>query len=589
MAAVETVSYPQKIGKYEILGLIGRGGMGMVYSGRDAVIDRVVAIKTIRIAHGEEDEDKQRERLRMEARSAGKLQHPNVVTIYDYGEEGEVSYIVMEFVEGANLSRVIQKRMPLTLATRIDLMTQVARGLAYAHDCGVIHRDLKPSNICVTKRGVPKILDFGLARVDNTRLTKTGYLSGTVAYMSPERFGGESGPQDDIFALGAVAYELLTGQRAFPGETTPEVIAKIISGHRPRPISELTSYPPEVDEVVFRAMERDPANRYTTASDFENALIALTHTDVFRAFASEEARLPEFSQRPDWRDETLPPGNPYSSSRNLSSVVPTEINAPPPDPTLLATKPANARDYATRAATPFVEPRRRRAALAIGVGALIIVAAGSAYLLRPEPQRPVAKQAATVTAEPSAPPPVVTEVKPVVVEAMPVVTETTPVATVPKLEPKPAPRPARKRASEPKAPVPVPVPVVAQPQPPPQPQPQPIAPPQPAPPSRADHERDIRSFFAAMAAAYQQKDVAFFRERSLRFSNEMANAIRNSPSVRVDIAVGSVELKGDHAATVAVRRTDTFAESRVAPAVQNLVYELVRGPSGWRIASVERR
>ena len=631
MLPVLSPSNPQQIGKYEVLGLIGRGGMGMVYSARDPFIDRIVAIKTIRIGHDETDEDNQRDRLRMEARSAGKLQHPNVVTIYEYGEQDDLSYIVMEFVEGANLSRVIQKAMLLPLATRIGMLVQIARGLGYAHECGVIHRDLKPSNVCITRRGVPKILDFGLARFDDTKLTRTGYLSGTIAYMSPERFSGQTGPQDDIFALGAMAYEFLTFRRAFPGETTPEVISKILSGPMPQNVSELTGYPPALDDIVLRAIARDPADRYATATDFEQALLEFTHSKGYLEHAAQEARQPELRAPAVWTDDEAAAGtNPYSSARSMPSAVLDEaptLHVPadrtaaqtPADPTLLTTKPAPdfrtrhvaAIDFKTRPATPFVEsappetqpppPSVRRNVATVAFIAL--AAAGLVAFFWGRNAENAAAGSGNVTTTTAAAENVSTTTQPaqsvqLSAPAAAVVPPSATTVSVPpaQREPEPA-RPARTAAAPSKQapPVVVPPPAAAQPAPvsaPPAAAPQP-APQPPAATARVTPPRDraaeIQALFRQVATAYQEKDVAFFRRRSLRFSDQMAAAIRNSPSIAVEIAVQNIALTSDDTARVIVRRTDRFAESRVPPAVQTLTYELRYDGTAWQIASVSRQ
>jgi serine/threonine protein kinase len=427
-------SLPSKVGKYEILGVIGRGGMGVVYGARDPYIDRIVAIKTIRIAPSDNPDDDQVERLRMEARSAGKLHHPNIVTIFDFGEEGDLSYIVMEFVKGTNLSRVVQERKVLPLSAKLDLMLQVARGLAYAHECGVVHRDMKPSNICVTVRGVAKLLDFGLARFDNTRLTKTGYLSGTIAYMSPERFSGETGPQDDIFATGAVAYELLTYQRAFPGESTPEIIAKILGGPMPKPVSELTGYPKGLDAIILRALDRDPMSRYNSAADLLTALEAFSRSDEYLQFIAQERQRPELSAPVVWTDDTVQStsANPYSSGRSMESIpmgsaptlhLPgesapaskTDIHVKGEEPTLMTTKPGGVRQSTrSRETSPAFDPnvsegaateintaqpsRRNKALIPIATGLVIAMIVAGVLLWQkkgepvtrlPPPQRPV--------------------------------------------------------------------------------------------------------------------------------------------------------------------------------------------------------
>jgi len=283
--------HPRSIGKYEVLGILGKGGMGVVYKARDPLIDRTVAIKTI-LSKEEGEAEQLLTRLRMEAKSAGRLQHPNIVTIYDFGHQDALTFLVMEYVEGSNLARVIESGVDLPLNTKIDIVVQLCDGLAYAHDLGVVHRDIKPANICLTKRFDPKILDFGLARFDETRLTRTGLVSGTISYMSPERLTGESGPSDDIFALGAVAYEIFTGRRAFPGKNMAEVVNNIRSGHYPIPASEVVDIPSGIDTVIARATAPDKSKRYASASEFGKALREVQYSETFQRRAATEKSSP---------------------------------------------------------------------------------------------------------------------------------------------------------------------------------------------------------------------------------------------------------------------------------------------------------
>lgn len=674
---------PSHIGKYEIIDVIGRGGMGVVYSARDPVIDRVVAIKTIR---NESDcDDDQLGRLRMEARSAGKLQHPNIVTVYDFGELDDLSYIVMEYVQGINLSRAVAKRKPVPLPDKLDVLMQVARGLSYAHKHGVVHRDMKPSNVCVSTHGVAKILDFGLARFDNTRLTKTGYLSGTIAYMSPERFSGETGPQDDIFALGAVAYEFLTYQRAFPGETTPEIISKILGGPMPRPVSELTAYPREIDLIVLRAIDRDPAQRFATAAEFELAIEDFIRTDEYQEFIADETLAPQFQQPVDWNDDNvLPNTNPYSSARSLDSVpmggaptlqiasdnAATSVDLPKGDPTVVKTKQAPIRprrepqptrpaidprgEGALTEVTPSQgtlsqeRPRRRGALVAMLIAAAVAVAAG--MLLTRQKSEPVVtppppvvqKQPKTVEPQTVAPVDSASRQSEVQLETAKTLadlvarrklsaadkarladansrldqartliarkdysagaalakqaSDTLRELLSAELTVTAAAAPPKKRVPVPAATVaaapPVVKPAVA-PNPPPPPAQAPpvvvatVAPP-PQKPARADLEREITAFMREVAAAYQDKDVAFFRQRALNYSEQLGNAIRNSPSNHVDIAVRSIQFTDDANASVVARRTDTFAEAGMPQGVQTLVFELRRTAEGWKIVRFAR-
>lgn len=624
-----TAALPPRIGKYEVIGVVGRGGMGVVYSARDPFIDRIVAVKTIAISSENEAGDDQVERLRMEARSAGKLHHPNIVTIFDFGEEGDLSYIVMEYVEGINLSRVVQMRRAIPLAAKVDVLIQVARGLAYAHECGVIHRDMKPSNVCVTLRGVAKILDFGLARFDDTKLTKTGYLSGTIAYMSPERFNGETGPLDDIFAFGAVAYELLSYERAFPGDSTPQIIAKILGGPMPAPVSELTGYPPALDEIVQRALQREPQLRYANAAQIERDLVQFTASDEYRTFVAQEIASSGFQGHVDWADPAMPANNqnPYSSAKHMdsvpasdmptlavtgdaASVMPTDVGLRPDDPTIPSVKKSpNTETLASTQISPATSPRKNPMWMAMAAAAVIVVAGAvvvfrkhdsipqqppTVAATRPAPLPPVDVPATTSSSQPADLSIAQKSETTVAVEAstsqQPVPAVKTPaphrkeaeqpeksresaaVPTVTMRIPTPAPAPVETRTVSPEAPAPVPRKEAAP----------------AAQTSRADLERDIRTFLRDVARAYQEKDVSFFRQHSLNLSDAQDNAIHNSPSTAVQMSIMAIDWIDDQNVNVRVKRTDTFAERGMPPGVQMLVYELRRTPNGWKIVSFRR-
>jgi serine/threonine protein kinase len=325
---------PRTIGKYEILSVLGEGGMGVVYIGRDPSIGRMVAIKTVR-ADGAADESALIARLEMEAKAAGRLAHPNIVTVYEFGKQGELSYLVMEFVEGANMSKLIRGKSALSLEQRMNIAVKLADALAYAHGLGVTHRDIKPANICITKNHEPKILDFGLARFDETRLTKTGMASGTVMYMSPERMSGESGTSDDIFALGAVIYELFTGRAAFPGTKFSEVVNNILSGNYPIPPSTVADLPKELDPVIAKATARRKVDRYQSASELANALREIQFSQTFkRRVAGEPSIVNEPTSLGIQFGE-----NPYTAG---------EVNAPSDEVGLVQTFP----DFASTAVRP---------------------------------------------------------------------------------------------------------------------------------------------------------------------------------------------------------------------------------------------
>lgn len=219
-----------KIGRYEILDEIGQGAMGTVYRARDPLIERTVAIKTVPIAQLQQEGADAESRFLREAQSAGRLSHPNIVTIYDVGEADGLAYIAMEYLHGRTLRDLMDKGpMPLDLA--LDTAMQMAEAMAFAHEHGVIHRDIKPANVVVTgKRGHIKLTDFGIAHLVNSDHTQAGQMLGSPRYMSPEQaMGREVDGRSDIFSLGAVLYEMLTGHYAFDGDSLPTIVYRVIN------------------------------------------------------------------------------------------------------------------------------------------------------------------------------------------------------------------------------------------------------------------------------------------------------------------------------------------------------------------------
>jgi serine/threonine protein kinase len=208
----------KKLGKYEVLAELGHGAMGVVYRARDPIINRLVAIKTI--TTGVANDPAMLQRFYREAQSAGGLQHPNIITIYDMGNEGDLPYIAMELVEGENLEQVIARRAAIPVSLKLVYAMQACRAFDYAHKRGIVHRDIKPGNIMVAKDGTVKVVDFGIARVLETSKTQTGMLIGTFAYMSPEQYHGEHADErSDIWSFGVLLYELLSCHRPFTGAT----------------------------------------------------------------------------------------------------------------------------------------------------------------------------------------------------------------------------------------------------------------------------------------------------------------------------------------------------------------------------------
>ncbi len=263
---------PAKIGRYRILGELGRGAMGVVYRAKDPALDRVVALKTIILSDDADNRKEYEKRFAQEARAAGKLNHPNIVTTFDFGEEGDLAYLAMELLEGTDLRTRLKK--PLPTAEAVDIAVQVADGLGFAHERGIVHRDIKPANIMLLERGGAKIMDFGIARTRSDDFkTSTGMVMGTPRFMSPEQItGGRIDQRSDLFSLGSVLYEMLTGEMLFAGADNPQ-IAHNLMNLEPEPPSRLN---PEVtsllDFVVARALKKDPAVRYQDAYELASDL-----------------------------------------------------------------------------------------------------------------------------------------------------------------------------------------------------------------------------------------------------------------------------------------------------------------------------
>jgi serine/threonine protein kinase len=257
----------ERFGRYEILGELGRGAMGVVYKARDPKINRVVAVKTISLAGQPPDEEREyRERFYREAEAAGRLSHPGIVTIFDVGEEPETRapYIVMEFVGGQSLDKLLSgSDQKIPVETALQLTLELADALDCAHGQGVVHRDLKPANILLTEDGHAKIADFGVAKLNLSNRTLGGHVLGTPAYMSPEQLDGEVvDGRSDVFSLGVILYTVLTGYRPFQGNSAMTVSFKVVN-REPVPATVLnTDLPLGLDYIIGRAMAKDPAQRY---------------------------------------------------------------------------------------------------------------------------------------------------------------------------------------------------------------------------------------------------------------------------------------------------------------------------------------
>jgi serine/threonine-protein kinase len=266
---------PSKIGRYKIVGELGRGAMGVVYKASDPSLDRVVALKTILLSDDMEGREDYRKRFMLEAKAAGKLTHPSIVTTYEFGEEGDVAYMAMELLEGTDLRQCL-KDGALSTVEAVEVAAQVADGLGFAHERGVVHRDIKPGNIMLLERGQAKIMDFGIARMrSEDHKTRTGVVLGTPRFMSPEQIAGAAvDHRSDIFSLGSVLYEMLTGAPLFAGEDPSQIAHNVANLEHVPPSRTNPQVTSMLDFVVARALKKDPAQRYQDAYEMASDLRA---------------------------------------------------------------------------------------------------------------------------------------------------------------------------------------------------------------------------------------------------------------------------------------------------------------------------
>jgi serine/threonine-protein kinase len=372
---------PTAIGKYEIRGVLGRGAMGTVYDGWDPVIGRRVAIKTVRLlGHADPEVAEGLERFKREAQAAGRLSHPNIVSVYDYGETEETAYIVMEFVEGQSLKQRLDAGERFPVEETVRIMEQILAGLQSSHASGVIHRDIKPGNVMLARDGRVKLADFGIARIESSVMTQDGAMLGTPAYMSPEQLMVLSIDQrSDVYSAGVVLYQLLTGERPFEGGLAA-ITHKALNTVPPRPSVIAVTVPPGLDAVVACAMSRRPADRYPDADSFARALRAAFEAPVLPDAAMDD-------------DDTVVV-RPARATPAVETVAPPETMKPTP------AKPAPA---AKGAGGPSK-------ALLGGVAAAVLLAVGGGAWLALRPSAP-AQIAVVAPRDPPRDPPV--PVKPV--------------------------------------------------------------------------------------------------------------------------------------------------------------------------------
>jgi len=262
------------LGRYRIISEIGQGAMGTVYKAVDPIIDRTVAIKTINLNLSRQELEEYEARFQQEIKAAGRLNHPNIVTIYDVGKTESVAYMAMEFLEGAELKDMIASGNLPAPNQVVDIIAQVAEGLWFAHQQDIVHRDVKPSNIMVMRGGIAKITDFGIARLPNSAVkTMTGLILGSPRYMSPEQVIGKTiDARSDIFSLGVVLYEALTGVAPFDGDNVNAIMYATVNTTPPAPSSLSRAVPPMLDLIVAKAMAKQLDDRYQTIKELGDDL-----------------------------------------------------------------------------------------------------------------------------------------------------------------------------------------------------------------------------------------------------------------------------------------------------------------------------
>jgi serine/threonine protein kinase len=356
------VTPPAQIGRYRILGELGRGNMGTVYRGRDEALERDVAIKVMRV----EDDEDARSRFLKEARAAARLQHPNIVTIYELGEHEGSPFMALELLEGMDLQEAIEAGIRPDPKVTLPIVLQALAGLGHAHEAGIVHRDLKPSNIFLPRGRPAKIMDFGVARLADMQTTKN-MLVGTPNYMSPEQ--ARAGPLDgrsDLFSVGLILYELVTGEKAYRGDTVVAVLYKVVNE-----APDLRLFPPgpqwgRLRAIVTRALQRRPQDRYadarTMSADLLEALRELGGTGDWMT-PSDQGLLVRAPRKP-----------------GLGTPTPSPSPLPPPIPVVYP-RPETAA-MATSSRTPTA------LAAALGLAALGLLGVALVLVMRPESPRP---------------------------------------------------------------------------------------------------------------------------------------------------------------------------------------------------------
>ncbi len=378
-------SIVQRLGRYNIDGVIGTGAMGIVYRAEDPLLQRRVAVKVLSADLSATEGVDFRERFFREARSAGQLSHPNIVTIYDVGQTNGIPYIAMEYLQGFTLRETLDSGNVLPIKKVMDIIVRVIRGLEFAHKQGVIHRDIKPSNIMLTRTGLVKILDFGIAHSSSSAKTLTDSLIGSPRYMAPEQISGEKvDARSDLFALGAVLYEMVTGKIAFDAENIPAILHKVLYLNPPAPSSINPDCPSELDATIMQALAKKPSERFANAREMGVSLVKAYRTSQPNKYVPEKPLTPHTPDFEDLSNQEAPPHqeeNPPEAIAVFENTRPSIELAPVPEPRIQATTKTSNRE------TPKSTPKKthhRKGYLTIGTLVLASIVASAFFVIRPE-------------------------------------------------------------------------------------------------------------------------------------------------------------------------------------------------------------
>ena len=518
------------LGKYELGERIAHGGMGVVFAGRNPSLDQPVAIKVLRADFSAPDAA---ERFAREARAASRLKHPNIVRVFDFGQDGDQWYIVMERIVGETFDQLGARHAPLTLEERLQLFDQVCSAVSYAHRHGWVHRDLKPSNLMLdTEEGVVKVLDFGLARQVEVGMTQLGMVMGSPNYMSPEQVRGEAvDPRTDVFSAAAVLFHLLTYSKAFSGQNADLTMHAVLHDHPP-PVSELdATLPPSLDAVIAQGLAKDREDRFQSIDAMRQAIREAVPFSIPTHDSGSFTNSDKTVVRPKPREETVPPPRPTR-------------------PPIRVEQPA--------------EPRRLNVVALASVSVLAVGAAVAVIALQfmsadesPVTSAPTPNIVDRAETGPTPPPPA------------PAPRTTSPPEPTP---PKPGPSPA------PDGEKPAPV----------------VLPDPPAPvvrPSRANDEQQILQLLDRLAAAYSRLDAKSVAALTDVPAGDLEYSFSRYLAYRMAIEPTSKPaIEGDKATVETRRRTQlTSIQNGEQPPVEEAVtFELVRRANGWLVARTLR-